>query len=175
MSRNHLGRIQVYSGDGKGKTTAALGLALRAVGRGYKTVVIQFMKKQETGEYLVQERLKPELEIYQFGQKSFIDKNNIQAEDKELAQRGLDFAKEIVKKKIDILILDEINLALDFKLLDLKEVLNFLDNIPPGIEVILTGRGVDPEILKRADLVTEMKKIKHYFDRGLETREGIEF
>jgi len=178
VSKSHLGKIQVYTGEGKGKTTAALGLALRAVGRGYKVVVIQFMKKQETGEYLLQSKLKPYLSIHQFGRQEFLsDKDNPPAADVKLARTGLEFAEQALKaEKPDLLILDEINVAVYFNLLPLATVNKFIDQWrDKGTEIILTGQKASPELIKKADLVTEMKKVKHYFDKGVEAREGVEY
>jgi len=177
MTKKHLGKVHVYTGDGKGKTTAALGLALRAVGRGYKVVVVQFMKKQETGELMVLEKLKPDLEIHQFGQEEFISIASAEEKDKALARKGLEFASRVMaEQKPDMLILDEINVALHFKLLDVAEVKKFIDKWRgKGTEIILTGQKASSDLIERADLVTEMKKVKHYFDKKIKVREGIEY
>jgi len=173
----NLGKIHVYTGDGSGKTKASLGLALRAVGRGLKVVMIQFMKGQETGERLVQKKLEPNFKIYNFGQDKFIKKDGSnRKKDKEQARKALNFAEKVVlSEDIDILILDEINVAVDFKLITEDEVLKFLNKKPEGIEIILTGRNASQKIIEKADLVTEMKKVKHYYDKGLQAREGIEY
>lgn len=174
--KQYLGKIHVYTGDGSGKTKAALGLALRAVGRGLKVVIIQFMKGQETGERIAQKKLEPNFKIYNFGQKEFLKEGNQNKEDKEQAQKALNFAKEIVlSEDIDILILDEINVACYFKLISEKDILEFLEKKPKNLEVVLTGRKATENIIKKADLVTEMKKIKHYYDQGILAREGIEY
>ena len=168
--------IQVYTGEGKGKTTAALGLAFRAVGHGLKAVIIQFMKGTErTGELMSAEKLAPLLTIKPMGRKGFIDKNNPDLEDKTLAVKALDYAREVMlKQPVDLLILDEINVAVDFGLLPVESVLELLDLKPDSLELILTGRYADPKIVEKADLVTEMKNIKHYFAQGVPAREGIE-
>ncbi len=168
--------IQVYTGDGKGKTTAALGLALRAVGHGRKVVIIQFMKGQErTGEVKAAEKLSPWLIIKPMGRSGFINKDKPDPKDKALALKALDYAREImVKEPIDILILDEINVALAFGLLPLEAVLEFLSLKPAALELVLTGRYADPKIMEKADLVTEMKNQKHYFAQGVPDRKGIE-
>lgn len=172
----HLGKIHVYTGPGQGKTQAALGLAMRALGHGYKVIVIQFMKGKDSGENLIQKKLSPLYEIYHFGRKKFVEKGKVDKQDVKLAKNALDFALEVAKKKKpDILILDEINVAIDFKLLDVKEVIDFLDKVPKGIEIVLTGRGMAKEIKEKADLVTVMQKVKHYFDKGVQAREGIEY
>ncbi|MFH1226070.1 MAG: cob(I)yrinic acid a,c-diamide adenosyltransferase [bacterium] len=164
--------IHLYCGNGKGKTTAALGLALRALGQNQKVALIQFMKQGEFGEIKALKKF-PNIIIKQFGRPGFVRKNNII--DKEMALAGLAFARNILKKKINVLILDELNTAVSFKLLSEKEVLDFLKKIPPKIEVIITGRGENKKIKAQADLVTEMKEIKHYFQQGLKARKGIEF
>jgi cob(I)alamin adenosyltransferase len=174
--KTFLGKIHVYTGDGQGKTQAAFGLALRALGRGFKVIVIQFMKGADSGENLIQKRLAPDFKIYRFGRTKFIKKGEAEKEDIELAKKGLAHALKMAKThQPDILILDEINVALDFGLLTLDEVLKFLDEIPKGIEIVLTGRNAKKEIIDRADLVTNMKKVKHYYDKGLQARLGIEY
>jgi cob(I)alamin adenosyltransferase len=178
MSKPHLGKIHVYTGDGHGKTTTALGVALRAIGHDYKVVVIQFMKgKRDIGEVAVQEKLSPNLEVYQFGREAYVDKRSPDPADIEMAGKGLEFAKKVLLEgEPDILILDEINMAVDFNLLKLKEVIKFLDKVPGrGTEIILTGRNAKKGLIERADLVTEMKKVKHYYDLGLQARRGIEY
>jgi len=170
------GKIHLYTGEGEGKTTTALGLALRAVGHGYKVIIIQFMKgRKKIGEYLIKERLAPEYEIYQFGKQEFVNLENPSEEDKKLAQKGLEFARESLRKKPRLLILDEINLAIAIGLIELKEVLKFLEEIPNETVVVLTGRRAPEELIEVADLVTEMKEIKHPMGKGVLAREGIEF
>ena len=173
--KSHLGKIHIYTGPGQGKTQAALGLALRALGRGYKVCIIQFMKGRLSGENLIAKKLAPDYEIYQFGKPGFIKKGEGTAEDKKLAKQGLDFAKKILAKKPDLLILDEINVALDFGLLKLAEVIKFLNINHKGTEIILTGRNAPKKICEIADLVTYMKDEKHYFKSGVGAREGIEY
>jgi cob(I)alamin adenosyltransferase len=168
--------IQVYTGEGKGKTTAALGLAFRAVGHGLKVVMIQFMKGTElTGELMAAEKLAPLLTIKPMGRAGFIDKNNPDIEDKTLALKALDYAREVMlKQPIDLLILDEINVAVAFGLLPVESVVDLLNLKSDSLELILTGRYADPKIVEKADLVTEMINIKHYFAQGVPAREGIE-
>ena len=170
------GMIQVYTGDGKGKTTAALGLALRAVGHGFKVCIIQFMKGEDiTGELRAAEKLSSWLTIKPMGRTGFIQKGRSSPEDRALARKALDYARDLMlNRSCDILILDEVNVAVSFGLLDVEDLLSFLDRKPTELEVILTGRGADPRIIERADLVTEMKNIKHYFEKGLPDRVGIE-
>jgi cob(I)alamin adenosyltransferase len=170
------GNIHLYTGEGEGKTITAFGLALRALGHGHKVVIIQFMKgRKDIGEYGVKKRLSPEYEIHQFGRKEFIDLKNPEPVDFELARKGLEFAKKALKKKTDLLILDEINLAVAFKLIKLEEVLKFLNNVPKNTTVVLTGRRAPRELIERADLVTEMKEIKHPMKKGVPARKGIEY
>ncbi len=171
------GLVQVYTGNGKGKTTAAFGLALRASGHGMKSIVIQFMKNDKNyGEFLAQKRLSPLITVRQFGLCSFVDRSNPSQEDIKLASEGIAFAKEITKgKEFDIVILDEINCAINFGLVEAKDILEIMENKNSQIELVLTGRYAPAEIMERADLVTEMKEIKHYYkDKRMSSREGIE-
>lgn len=175
--KSHLGKIHIYTGPGQGKTQAALGLGLRALGRGYKVCVIQFMKGRESGENLLaKQKVFANFEVYQFGRAEFIKKGEGTQKDKKLANDALEFAKKILKKKeIDILILDELNVALDFDLLNLKNVIQFLQQNHQGVEIILTGRYAHKKVFELADLVTYFKNIKHYFKKGVQAREGIEY
>ncbi len=172
-----LGLVQVYTGDGKGKTTAALGVAFRAIGHGMKVFMIQFMKGSIFyGELKTAQMLSPYMTIVQKGRDEFVDRNNPDPEDIKLAQEGIKLAEEIMKKnEHDILILDEINVALDFGLVSLEQVLNLIHNKPKDMELILTGRYAHPEVVKNADLVTEMVEIRHYYaEKGIDARDGIE-
>jgi cob(I)alamin adenosyltransferase len=170
------GLIQVYTGNGKGKTTAALGLALRAVGHGMKVLVVQFMKGNvQYGELESAKKLFPNLTIKQVGREKFISKPNPDPKDLQLAQEGFSIAKNAIQnKEYDIVILDEINLAIDYGLIPVNDLLQIIDSKPDSVELILTGRNVNREILQRADLVTEMVDRKHYYDKGVPAREGIE-
>jgi len=169
------GLVQVYTGNGKGKTTAALGLALRAVGHGMKVLMIQFMKGNQYGELESAKKLSPCLIIKQVGRETFISKSNPDPKDLQLAQEGFLMAKKAIQdKEYDIVILDEINLAIDYGLIPVKDLLQLMDSKPETVELILTGRNVRREILQRADLVTEMVDRKHYYDRGVPARKGIE-
>jgi cob(I)alamin adenosyltransferase len=170
------GQIHLYTGEGEGKTINAIGLALRAIGHGYKVVIIQFMKgRKDVGEVKIKDKLAPEYEIHQFGRKEFIDFKNPKPEDYELASKGMKFAKSVLKKKPRLLILDEINLAAHFGIVDTKEVLKLLDEVPKETVVILTGRRAPKELVEKADLVTEMKMIKHPYEKGVQARRGIEY
>ncbi len=169
------GLIQVYTGDGKGKTTAALGLALRASGRGLRTIIVQFMKNGDYGEKRAIERIDG-ISIEQYGLPSFVIKGKEKPEDYEAAEKGLARALQIMEnRECDILILDELNITLYFGLLKIEQVIEALDKKPEQMEVIITGRCVPDEIADRADLVTEMKMVKHPYEKGIDAREGIEF
>lgn len=176
MGKLTKGYVQVYTGNSKGKTTAALGLALRAAGHDLFVYVIQFMKGNiEYGELETARRLAPNLTIVQMGRETFVNRANPAKEDIDWAQKGLALAKEVISSgKYDIVILDEISCAVDFKLIPLEEVLGLIENRPEHVELVLTGRSADEKIIEKADLVTEMKEIKHYFQKGVEARVGIE-
>lgn len=166
--------IQVYTGNGKGKTTAALGLALRAVGAGLKVYVGQFIKGRDYSELNSLRKFK-NIKVEQFGRECFI-KRKIHKKDVELAKKGLGKIKKIISKGVyDMVILDEINAALNLNLLELKDIVALIKNAPKKIELILTGRYAHPEIIKLADLVSEIKEIKHYFKKGIKARKGIEY
>ena len=170
------GLIQVYTGDGKGKTTAALGLALRAVGRGLRVVMIQFLKgDRETGELNMARRLFPEFVIKPMGRNGFVDRANPSARDMSLAQAALKEARRILDEKAcDLLILDEVNVAVSLGLVDEGAVLKLMDGKPHNMELILTGRDAPQSFMEKAHLVTTMECTKHYFDQGEAARVGIE-
>ena len=174
-SADQLGFVHVYTGTGKGKTTAALGLGLRALGKGLKIHMIQFMKGDiEYGEISAVRNLDG-FSIEQFGRPDFVDRNNPAEIDIELAQKGLERAKEILAgKKYDLVILDEINVALDWKLIELDDVVELIKNKPKKVELILTGRYAHPKIIELADLVTDMQEVKHPYQVGVLARDGIE-
>lgn len=170
------GLIQVYTGNAKGKSTAAFGLAVRAAGNGFKVLIVQFMKTGNYGENKAFARLAPEVEIHAFGRPGFIHRGGAKPEDYTLARKALAFAEEaMLGGDVDILILDEVNNALFFQLLTIEEVLAFLDRKPPHLELVLTGRNASQEIIDRAHLVTEMREIKHPYQLGVNARQGIEF
>ena len=168
------GYIQIYTGDGKGKTTAALGLALRAAGHGLRTYIAQFMKGQSYGELKSIKQI-PEIEIEQFGKDTFIHVEQATTQDIQMAKQGLKKAtQKMLSREFNIIILDEINMAIYFKLLSISEVLDFISTKPDKIELILTGRKAPEVLLKHADLVTEMQEIKHYYTKAVNARDGIE-
>ena len=170
------GLVIVITGNGKGKTTSAFGQALRAVGQGYKVFILQFMKGREYGEFIAAEKYLPNLTIRKSGLDSFVMRGNAAAIDIELAQKGLDTArKAIMSGKYDMVILDEINVALDFKLIKLKEVIDLIKNKPPALNLILTGRYAPKEIIKLADTVSEVQEVKHHYNVGIKDRAGIEY
>ena len=169
------GLIQVYTGDGKGKTTAALGLALRAAGRNMKVLIVQFMKKWDYGE-LHSVKLIPNITLETFGTKEFIYKGKAKKIDYEEAEKAFSFGSEGMQSgNYDIVIFDELNMALYYELLDLKEVIQKIKGKPDSVEVVITGRRAPKEIIEIADLVTEMKEIKHPYQKGIEARRGIEY
>lgn len=172
---NSFGFIQIYTGDGKGKTTAAIGQAIRACGHGARVIMIQFMKGREYGELRHVANIN-NFDILQFGRDEFVDKEEPSQTDIEYAQQGLEKARQVAREgKYDLLILDEINVALDFGLIPLKDILELLREKPEKMEVILTGRNAAKELIDIAHLVTEMKEIKHPYRQGIEMREGIDY
>jgi cob(I)alamin adenosyltransferase len=176
MAQKFKGYIQVYTGNGKGKTTAALGLALRAAGCGLRSYVGQFLKGQAYGEIAAVRKLAPSITIEQFGRKGFVHvTENPDDEDIQRARTGLEKCRRaMLSGRYAVIILDEVNVALHFRLLSVKDVLGFLNEKPADVEVILTGRYAPPSLLRRADLVTEMKEKKHYYRQGVRARTGIE-
>lgn len=170
------GLIQIYTGDGKGKTTASLGLALRAAGHGYKTIMIQFMKgKIDYGELKAQKLLEPYLKIVQAGGPHFIKRGSPSKQDIKMANEGVEEAKRAFKEgNYNIVILDELNVAIDFGLITMDQAIELIQQKPQHVELIITGRYAKQEIIDRADLVTEMKEIKHYYQKGIQARDGIE-
>ena len=170
------GLVIVITGNGKGKTTAAFGQALRAIGQGYKVFVLQFMNGRKYGEFIAAEKYLPPLTIRMSGLDSFVMRNNPADIDIELAQKGLDAAQKAIKSgKYDMVILDEINVALDFKLIALTEVIELIKNKPANLDLILTGRYAPPEIIELADTVSEVKEVKHHYKVGIKDRAGIEY
>jgi cob(I)alamin adenosyltransferase len=168
------GYVQVYTGDGKGKTTAAIGLAVRAVGAGLKVFIGQFVKGMDYSELKALERFAPQLLVRQYGRKSFVH-NKPTDEDFRLAREGYeDIRRAINSQQYDVVILDEANIAVYFSLLTVDDLLALIDGKPDAVELVFTGRKADPRLLERADLVTEMKEVKHYYQKGIVARDGIE-
>lgn len=190
------GLVQVYTGDGKGKTTAALGLALRAAGHRFSVAMIQFVKGASyTGEIFAVERLYPEVQIFQFGRdcrrasairqglldcrgctECFLGEGEITGEDRELAGKALAVAhKTVASGEKDIVILDEVSLAAHFGLISVDDIVGVVQAKKPSVELVLTGRHMPEEVLALADLITEMHQVKHPFELGIVARRGIEY
>ncbi|MGI6453602.1 MAG: cob(I)yrinic acid a,c-diamide adenosyltransferase [Syntrophomonadaceae bacterium] len=170
------GLIFVHTGNGKGKTTAALGLVLRAVGHGRRVFVAQFMKSEQYGEIKAIKDYLPNVTIAQFGRNTFISKDNLSPVDVEMAVKGLEKArKAVMSDKYDLVILDEINVAIYSNLIPLKDVLELIKSKPERLDLGLTGRYAPQEIIDIADLVTEMKEIKHPYAKGIPAKKGFEF
>jgi cob(I)alamin adenosyltransferase len=168
------GYIHVYTGDGKGKTTAALGLALRAAGAGFQVFIAQFMKRGDYSEIKALERFGDLIAIEQYGLGRFI-RGYPDPEDIAAARQGLERVREIFSVgRCQVVILDEANVASACGLFSPVDLLDLVNAKPDGVEVVLTGRNAAPEILARADLVTEMKMVKHYYQQGVAARTGIE-
>jgi cob(I)alamin adenosyltransferase len=191
MSKLERGLIHVYTGDGKGKTTAALGLAMRAAGCGFCCYICQFLKGQEYGELEAARWLsasalaggrRPPITIERFGKPTFVHVSadgtgtTASEEDVRLARKGLAAARQAMAcGQYELVVLDEINVALYFQLLTVQEVLEIIDAKPQGVELVLTGRRVPDEILDRADYITEMREVRHPYQQGIRARRGIEF
>lgn len=168
------GYVHVYTGDGKGKTTAALGLALRAAGAGRTVFIAQFLKGMRYSELDALERFKDLITIRQFGRRHFVhgkpDRADIDAAKKGFAEAG----EAVLSGEYDLVILDEANIAAYFRLFSEQELLDLIDAKPDHVELVITGRKAPKSLIDRADLVTEMKEIKHYYTGGVEARKGIE-
>ncbi|MBM3705460.1 MAG: cob(I)yrinic acid a,c-diamide adenosyltransferase [Actinobacteria bacterium] len=168
------GYVQVYFGNGKGKTTAALGLAVRAAGCGLKVYIAQFIKGLVYSELKCLEKLKDSITVKQFGRGCFIKKTPTE-EDIEAAKKGMSEVREVIASgRYDVVILDEITVAEYFGLVSVDEILGFIDIKPENVELVLTGRKAAPRIIDAADLVTEMVEVKHYYNEGIQARRGIE-
>ncbi|MDI6605711.1 MAG: cob(I)yrinic acid a,c-diamide adenosyltransferase [Candidatus Omnitrophota bacterium] len=168
------GFIQIYTGDGKGKTTASLGLAMRAAGAGLKVYIGQFMKSKNYSEIKALSAYNGLITVEQFGAGRCVGKK-ISEEDKKHAQNGIQRVKEIVQGNCyGVVILDEINVVLSYGLVDIKEVIDILRNKPDDLEMVLTGRRAHDALIEISDLVTEMREIKHYYKKGIKARVGIE-
>lgn len=175
MTAKKPGLIMVYTGDGKGKTTAAVGQAIRALGHGYRVYMIHFMKGRDYGEFMATAQM-PNLTLVRAGRDDFVNRENPDPIDRELARNGFMQAKEaILSNNYDLVVLDEINVAVDYGLIDEKELLDLLEKKPQQVSVVLTGRNASPELVKRADLVSEILAIKHHYSRGADCFPGIEY
>ncbi|MFZ5945521.1 MAG: cob(I)yrinic acid a,c-diamide adenosyltransferase [Bacillota bacterium] len=190
------GYVQVYTGNGKGKTTAAIGLAIRALGAGKKVLFLQFMKAKSYSEHKILPSISPNLKLETLGKPFFVArKENLDSETLaqwegkcvffepgnppneyvELMGKGIEMAREsLANGGYDLVILDEVNVAVYFELIPLQQVLDLINNKQPQVELVLTGRNCPQEIIEKADLVTEMREIKHYYQKGVEARIGIE-
>ena len=168
------GYVHVYTGDGKGKTTAALGLAMRAAGAGLKVFFTQFVKGQEYSEINALKRFNDLIVVKQYGRGCFIV-NKPEEADVEAAQKGFeDLTRVVTSGDYPVVILDEINIAIHYNLLSIDDILTLIKTRPEHVEMIITGRNADAKIIDAADLVTEMREIKHYFKNGVAARVGIE-
>ncbi len=167
------GMVEVYTGDGKGKTTAAIGLAIRAAGAGLRIFIGQFVKSMKYSEINILEKI-DNIEIKQYGLNCFIEKEP-EKEDVEAAKEGLNEISDILKSgEYDLVILDEANIAVYFDLISVEELIEVIKKRNEEVEVVVTGRKAKEELIEIADLVTDMKEIKHYYQKGITARDGIE-
>jgi len=170
------GLVEIFTGSGKGKTSAALGVVLRALGHGLRVHIVFFMK----GGYPYSERNTldqlPNVSFRSFGHEHFVDPHNVKEEEKEQAREALQAAREaIASGGFDLVVLDEVNIAVAWNLLEVEDVLKLIDEKPQNVELILTGRHADQRLIERADLVTEMVEIKHPFEKGIKARRGFDY
>ena len=176
LAKYNKGLVFVYTGNGKGKTTAAMGQALRAVGHGLKVLVIQFMKGKKYGEVIACEKFLPAITICPCGLDSFVMSGNPAPVDIDLAQQGLNLARNALSSgEYNMVILDEINVALDFGLVSVNDVVEMIRGKAANVDVVLTGRYAPPEIIEIADTVSEVNEVKHHYSTGLKERAGIEY
>ncbi len=175
------GYIQIYTGNGKGKTTASLGLAMRALGRNWKVLVVMFTKGGDNyGELIsfknLSDSISKNLTIEQAGLNRIVYAANKSSDDEKEIKRGWELAKKAIQdNEYQLIILDEINIAIDLKIIDINEVIDVLKNKPKSMEIVLTGRNAKQKIIDIAHLVSEIKPVKHYWDTGIMAREGIEY
>ncbi|MBT9167055.1 MAG: Cob(I)yrinic acid a,c-diamide adenosyltransferase [Syntrophomonadaceae bacterium] len=175
MGTKERGLIMVYTGSGKGKTTAAVGQAVRAAGHGYRVYMIHFMKGRDYGEFLAVGQL-PNLTVVRAGRDLFVNRENPEQVDIELARDGFERARKVIcGGEYDLVVLDEINVAVDFGLIPETDLFQLMEEKPPQVDLILTGRGASPELVRRADMVSEILAIKHHYDSGINGRKGIEY
>lgn len=170
------GLVEIFTGDGKGKTSAALGIALRALGQGLRVHIVFFMKGDfPYGEQKIISELS-NVTFQRFGFQDFVDPANVKPEEKEEARKALGAArKAMLSQKYDVVILDEVNVAIAWKLVDIEGVIKLVRDRPEKVELILTGRYADPRLIELADLVTDMVKVKHPYDKGVLSRKGIDY
>ncbi|MFC1998902.1 cob(I)yrinic acid a,c-diamide adenosyltransferase [Chloroflexota bacterium] len=170
------GLVLVYTGNGKGKTSAAMGAALRALGHGKRVHIVYFMKGSSPyGEQVAMSSL-PNITFSRFGLQKFVDPDNVTPEDKEEALKSFSAAYQAtVSGKYDLVILDEVNIAAAWKLVEIDEVIELIDSKPANVDLILTGRYADQKLVEKADLVTEMKEIKHPYASGIKAKKGIDY
>ena len=168
------GYVHVYTGEGKGKTTAALGLALRAAGAGWKVFIAQFLKGQDSSELVALERFAEEITVRQYGRAGFIT-GAPEPCDIDRARHGLaECTEAIASGDYSLVVLDEANVAVKLGLFSVDDLLAVIDARPEGVELVVTGRDADRRVINRADLVTEMREVKHYYQQGVQGRSGIE-
>ena len=170
------GLVEIFTGSGKGKTTAALGAALRALGHELRVHIVFFMK----GGYPYGERNMlpqlPNVSFQSFGHEHFVDPQNVKAEEREQAREALQAARAAISSgKFDLVVLDEVNVAVAWKLIEVEELMKLIEKKPQNVELILTGRYADQRLIERADLVTEMVEVKHPYQKGIKARKGIEY
>jgi len=168
--------VEIFTGNGKGKTSAALGVVMRALGHGLKVHIVYFMK----GDYPYGERntlaLLPNVSFESFGHEYFIDPQNLKAEEREQARQALEAARRAISSgDFDLVVLDEVNLAVAWKLVDIDEVIGVIDEKPENVELILTGRWANDRLIEKADLVSEMVAVKHPFQKGVKARKGFDY
>jgi cob(I)alamin adenosyltransferase len=168
--------IQIYTGNGKGKTTAALGLAMRAVGHGMKVIMIQFMKGQINYGELKAAQFLPSFSIEQYGRAEFVNPENPDKEDIRLAQQALARAREVLQRhKYDMVILDEIIVAESFGLITISDIITLIHLTPDNVELVLTGRYMPDALADHADMISDIREVKHHFQKGTGARKGIEY
>jgi len=169
------GFVQVYTGNGKGKSTAAFGLAMRAVGAGLRVFIAQFLKRGNYSEIKAIKQLKPTITVQQFGTGRFVMGKPSEL-DVNAVRMGIKAVQDVIRKRAaDLVIMDEINTVVSLKIISVKAILSLIAQKPVYMEIVLTGRNAPSALLKKADLITEMKEIKHYYKKGIKARRGIEF
>jgi cob(I)alamin adenosyltransferase len=167
--------IQIYTGNGKGKTTAAIGLTIRAAGSGMKVFFGQFVKGMAYNEVSIFAEQIPQIDHELFGRSCFI-RRDPEPEDYESARKGLEKVKNVIQSgKYELIVLDELNIALYYQLIPIEAVLQLINALPREVELVITGRYAPEALIEKADLVTEMNEIKHYFKQDIKARKGIEF